>query len=133
MKKEAILLDSFAVLAYLQDEPAAERIEELFKRNHNLYMSSINLGEVYYILLRKRDRQKAQEDLQSILDSDIEIIETDWLLVKKAAEIKSKGNISYADCFAVAAASQVKARIITGDPEFKIAEKEKLAQIEWLV
>ena len=132
MTKKTFLLDSHAIIAYLEDEPSAQKVEELLRNNATLYMCSINLGEVYYILLRENGQVQAENALKNIIESDIELIEADWPLVKKAAEIKSKGKISYADCFAIAAANKVGAWVVTGDPEFKIAEKEKIARIEWL-
>ena len=61
----AFILDSFALLAYLQDEPAAPRIETLLenakKEKCLLMISIINLGEILYITERKRRRIQGTE------------------------------------------------------------------------
>ena len=50
------LLDSFALLAWLNEEPGADRVDGLLKdarrSNQSLLMNAINVGEVYYIRAR---------------------------------------------------------------------------------
>jgi predicted nucleic acid-binding protein len=60
----------------------------------------------------------------------IEVVDVNWELTRMAAEFKSKGKISYADCFAAALAKNYKAELITGDKEFKTLEGE--IKILWL-
>jgi uncharacterized protein with PIN domain len=61
--KSKRLLDSYAVLAYLNEEPAAKAVEQAMKdavvSGTSLLMSEINIGEVYFILSRKRRPEKA--------------------------------------------------------------------------
>lgn len=51
MKKNK-LRDSYAILAWIQDEPGAQNVEDLLisakTGQINLFMSEINLGEIYY-------------------------------------------------------------------------------------
>ena len=58
MKKKT-LLDSFAVLAWIQDEKGSHFVEELlYKAQENkehLILNIINLGEIYYRCARTRD------------------------------------------------------------------------------
>jgi len=51
-------------------------------------------------------------------------------LIFQAAEYKSQYNISYADCFVLASATELKAVLVTGDPEFK--KVEHLVEIVWI-
>ena len=48
---ERLLLDAFAMIAYLNDEEGADKIEELLwqsnQRSGNLLMHEVNLLEVY--------------------------------------------------------------------------------------
>jgi PIN domain nuclease of toxin-antitoxin system len=52
------LLDSYAVLAYLNGEAAAEAVAQAMKdvedSGSSLLMSEINIGEVHYILTLQR-------------------------------------------------------------------------------
>jgi ribonuclease VapC len=63
----AFSLDTFALLAYLLDEPAAARIEKLLKDARQgkcrLYLSIINLGEILYITERRGGVEKVQDAL----------------------------------------------------------------------
>ena len=53
------------------------------------------------------------------------------LLVRRAAAIKARGGISYADAFAAAAASVLDCPVLTGDPEFRVAEEAGVT-VRWL-
>jgi predicted nucleic acid-binding protein len=132
--KFAFVLDTFALLAYLKDEPAAVRIEQVLeqagKEKCHLFASIINLGELLYITERKGGISKAQDTLALIQQLPIEILPADEQAVFAAAHIKARHAISYADAFAVAAANDEKAVILTGDPEFK--NVEHLVKVEWL-
>ena len=50
--------------------------------------------------------------------------------VLAAAHIKATHAMSYADAFVVAAAQEMRATILTGDPEFRTVEG--LVPVEWL-
>lgn len=43
--------------------------------------------------------------------------------IDSASELKSQYPISYADAFCVVTVQKYKAKVITGDPEFKAVEK----------
>ena len=63
----AFVLDTFAMLAYLQGESNGVRVRGIFQSDsQNIYMSLINVGEVLYITERKQGIRKAQEVLASI-------------------------------------------------------------------
>ncbi len=130
----AFVLDSFALLAYLQDEAAGSRIEKLLdnakKGKHRLFLSLINLGEILYIVERRGGMAKAQDALALIQQLPIETVSVDEQIVFAAAHIKANHSISYADAFVVAAAIQESAVIITADPEFQSVET--VVQVEWL-
>jgi predicted nucleic acid-binding protein len=130
----AFVLDTFAFLAYLKDEPDAARIakvlEDAGKGKCRLFASVINLGELLYIIERRGGASKAQETLALIRQLPIEILPADEQAVFAAAHIKATHALSYADAFAVAAAIQENAAILTGDPEFKAVED--LVKVEGL-
>jgi ribonuclease VapC len=129
------LLDSYAVLAYLNGEPAAEAVARAMKdagdSGSSLLMSEINIGEVCYILSRKRSPERADYFVDTILQGlPIQGVPVDFPLILQASRLKAKYPLSYADCFAAAQAIRSEASILTGDPEFK--EVEALVAIEWL-
>lgn len=128
------VLDSFALLAYLQDEPVAARIEKLLenagKKKCRLFLSMINLGELLYITERRGGVAKAQDALALIRQLPIEVMPADEQIIFAAAHIKANHSLSYADSFVVAIAMQEDATILTGDPEFQSVEA--LVKVEWL-
>ncbi len=130
----AYVLDSFALLAYLQDEPAAEHIEQLLEATSRekcrVFLSTINLGELLYIIERRGGVAKSQDALALIRQLPIELIPANEQLIFAAAHIKANHPISYADAFVVAVAMQEDAAILTGDPEFHSIET--VVKVEWL-
>ena len=58
------------------------------------------------------------------------IVNADMEITIEAAGLKSTHSVAYADCFTAALGIRKKAKVITGDPEFKrFGEKVK---VEWL-
>ena len=133
-KPKAIVLDSWAIMAYLQDEPSGEKIANIIADakddGQTLLMSVINIGEVWYSFARRRSTADADQALRWISEIGIEFVDADIELTRIAARFKAKGGISYADCFAAALAKHHKATLVTGDVEFKRLEPE--ITIDWL-
>ena len=93
-------------------------------------MSEINLGEVYYMSIRRLGLTAARDHIEQFSELPIRIIPPLSDIIWSASEIKAEYPISYADCFAVATALKFAASIITGDPEFK--KVESLVEIVWI-
>ena len=72
---EEYVLDSYALLAYFNSEPSGSAVLKLFEaardQTANLYLSQINLGEIFYIVLRQRGIEKAQDTLKALHDLPI--------------------------------------------------------------
>ena len=133
--KKKYLLDSYAVLAWIQDEKGAQFIEDLlYRARENIdeaVLNIINLGEIYYRCAKVMGVKPAQNLLDNIRLLPIKILPCPNDLVLEAAEFKAKFPIAYADAFALATAVREKACIITGDPEFK--DVEHIVKIHWLL
>ena len=134
VKKPKYILDSYALLAYFQAEPAGVKVRNILKdalSNHaTAYLSVISLGEIYYIIARKIGKKKADASVEDISCLPVCLIDATTERVLAAAHVKAQHPVSYADAFVVAAAVEHSATIITGDPEFK--ETESLAAVLWL-
>jgi predicted nucleic acid-binding protein len=111
-----VVLDSWAVLRYLEDtEPAAQAVADFLDSQVPL-MSWINLGEVHYVLRRlhgEADAADSVRDLRDVIDARL----PDERLVLDAARIKADHSLAYADAFAAALAVAQDATLWTGDPE----------------
>ena len=130
----AKVLDSYALMAFFEDEPGADFVRGLIHKavesGTNLLMSVVNLGEVWYSIARTNSPETADQSVHEIKGLGIEIVDVDWALTRQAAAFKANGNISYGDCFAAALAKTRKADLVTGDKEFKLLEGE--IKIAWL-
>jgi predicted nucleic acid-binding protein len=127
------VFDSWAILAYAYNEPAADDVENLLvesTRLKNAWMSSINLGEVWYSLARRKSRDIAEQQLAILAQIGLERVDVDWPMVLQAADYKSRHKISYADAFAAALAKQRNAELVTGDREFRALDSE--IKIHWV-
>lgn len=114
-----VVLDSWAVLRFLEDSPpAAAAVEELLEHRRPL-MSWINLGEVHYVLRRASGEDAAIETVRD-LRARIDVRLPDESQILMAAQIKADNPMSYADAFAVATALDSDAEVWTGDPEILI-------------
>lgn len=116
------LLDSFAMLAFLNRERGFEKVRSLLRAAEAsaepLLMNEINIGEVYYVTAKDRSVGHAEEFLRRLETLPIQPISNSFGEVLEAARIKARFPISYADAFAVATAVRMDAVIVTGDPEF---------------
>jgi len=121
--KRRFVLDAWAILAFLQkEEPAASEVKRMFEEGErkelDLYISLINLGEVYYRIGRVKGEDEAKGTLEEILRLPITVLPVTWDSVFSAASFKIRYLISYADAFAAAAAEELNAVLVTGDPDF---------------
>ena len=131
------VLDSFALLGYLQNESFSNRIESILKNarigSEYLYVHAIHLGEIYYIVYRNQGERIADIAYSRIKAFPVTIVSRiDEELLLRAAKFKAKFPISYADAFAAAMANVYKCHLLTGDPEFKPLENEGRINVEWL-
>ena len=133
-KPKALVFDSWAVLAYLGDEASSQEVADLIAGAHEgripMYMSSVNAGEVWYIIAREASEAEADRAVDDLIRLGIEFIDADWSLARIAGSFKARNKMSYADCFAAALAKDRKSELVTGDKEFKQVEAE--IGIRWL-
>lgn len=134
-----VVLDSWAILAWLQGEPGGALVRDLLGwaegdtaaggrvrkrlgkdlKRPKIYVSIINLGEVFYILGRRVGEREARETIEEIKAGVIEVLPVSEEHVFEAASLKIKYPIAYADGFALAAAIAQGGALVTGDPELK--------------
>jgi uncharacterized protein with PIN domain len=133
-KPKTIVLDSWAIMSYLQGEPSAEKVADIIADAHeddvSLLMSVVNAGEVWYIIARRTSEADADRSIRQLKQLGIEMVDADWEIAHQAGRFKAKHKMSLADCFAAALAKQRKALLLTGDLEFKQVEADIV--INWL-
>ena len=128
------VLDSFALLTYLDGEEGMDRVRDiLFEASQGdcrVVLSIINLAEVLYITEREVGLPQAQAVLAVMEQLPIEILPATNETVLAAAHIKANYPIAYTDAFAVVAAIEPGGTVLTGDNEF--AQVEELVKVKWL-
>ncbi len=130
----SFVLDSFALLRYLQKEPGNEPVKAILDDGRsgkaNVMLNVINMGEVIYTVQRRFGQQAKLDVVKRVSLLDIAILPATNELVYHAAELKAQFSMSYADTFAAASAIEHNATLVTGDPEFR--QVEHLVKILWV-
>jgi predicted nucleic acid-binding protein len=131
---ENAVLDSYAILAFLHKEQGHEIIVSLLgqavEKDRALCIAAPNWAEVRYIVERRFGATQWSEVRVKLLGLPLKVIDADQELAEEAGAIKANHAMSLADCFAAALAKHKKAKLYTGDPEFKTVERE--VPIVWL-
>lgn len=132
------VVDTFAVLAWLQDEAGAAQMERLMREaatgEARLEMSSINVGEVYYRLIKAGRAADAEQFLLRVMTRELPIVRVSATdaRVDRATKLKAQHPISYADAFAVGLATEHGIPLVTNDPEIMHLAELGLVKIEQL-
>lgn len=130
----ALVLDSWSIIAYFEDEPAGERVADLIADANEcgapIQLTVINAAEVWHIIARGTSTAEADTSIDQLRQLGIEFVDVGWELSRQAGAYKSKYRMSLADCYAAALAKRTEATLLTGDPEFKQVERK--VKITWL-
>jgi len=122
-KNEVFILDTSALLAYIEDEDGAEYAEELLiKAESNevtVYIAFVSLTEVMYITLQEKDEDTARARVDLIKSLSCIIEESSETLNFTAARLKAKNRISLADAYIAALCQERNGVLVHKDPEFE--------------
>ena len=130
---KSYVLDANAVLRYFAvgDGEGGEKVRGLFEQAERsqaqLSMSVINLGEVFYILLKHVGEQRALHYIQA-LQHAVTMVDADMKRTIQAATLKHQLKLGYADSFAVALALESRATLVSADPGFEKVGKS----LKWM-
>lgn len=132
--KRRYLLDSFAILTWLQNEAGAQTVEDLLaeanRKDEKLLLHEVNLAEVYYFSIRRVGEEQTRSIGAQLLTLPIHVASSTPEILWQSALLKAKYALSLADAFAGATAIEHDATIITGDPEFEAISH--LVDITWI-
>lgn len=131
---QALVLDAQPLVAFINDEPGADAVRGFLQRARSgqlrLRMSVVNAAEVMLVQERRGGAEASHRTLELIGDLPIELVNVDLELAARAAYLKRRGGISYADCFAAALAHRDAIPVLTADREFeRVAD---LVEVRWL-
>ena len=113
------LLDTSAMLTFIEDEDGSDRVEEVLRGAGALLPWPVLL-ETYYISLQEEGRAEADRRYALIRQLKAEILwDMDEPILLTAARLKAEHHLSLADAIVAAFAIQHKAVLIHKDPEFE--------------
>jgi predicted nucleic acid-binding protein len=117
------VLDANALIGFFESrETASGKVRHLlgeaFRLEHPLLMSAVNWGEVFYMEWRYHGEAKAREAESNLHRLPVAVIAVDLDRATRAAALKQKHNLGYADAFAAELALERGAWLVTADPEF---------------
>jgi predicted nucleic acid-binding protein len=117
------VLDANALIGFFEDrEGTAGKIERLvgeaLRQDLALLMSAVNWGEVFYTVWRRHGEASARQADARLQEMPIAVITVERERASRAAALKQKHNLGYADAFAAELAIERGAWLVTADPEF---------------
>jgi predicted nucleic acid-binding protein len=110
--------DSYAVLAYIDDQP---NYRPYFEEDDGI-LTKLNLMEIYYRMLETHGSHAASEAINvfSKYQRNFGIAEIESAMRLRFRLMKKKGlNISYADALGYNIAMKNRIKFLTGDPSFE--------------
>lgn len=132
-----MVLDSWALLAFFEDGPAAEMVETILldaeSGKHHLLLSALDWSEIYASIMSRVSQQAAEEKIRQIAELPVELVAVgdDLAVVRQAAIYRATHKLASAGAFAGALAKARKATLVTGDSAFRVFEGQ--FKIQWLV
>jgi len=116
------VLDAYAVIAYLRDEPSADEVAELL--HGPTVLTSVNAAEVCDQMVRVfgADPDALEADLALLSHAGMTVLAVSYELGMEAGRIRARhyrrdrAAISLADCVAASAALAARQPLATADP-----------------
>ena len=123
------ILDSSAILRYLDDEAGADRVAEIIKAHLagrcEVIISAVQWGEVAGITCKIHGRQNMDMGLSRLNAFGFQVVPAGGDRAVRAAMIKLKRKIPYVDAFGIELAAESRERIfVTADFDFKSASHD---------
>jgi predicted nucleic acid-binding protein len=129
----SVLLDAFALIALLAEEPAAEEVEVLL-RGGEAAITAVNLAEALDVLQRVQGipRERLQEVTAPLVGERMKLVPIDERIARDAADIRARRYhrtrtpVSLADCILLAATGESDTLATADMPLIRVAEAENI-------
>ena len=119
MSGKRFVLDTSALLAWLEGEDGVERVRELLRGDDEVILPWPVLMEMFYITARASGEQVALQRYASVKQLPVTLVEQmDEPLLLAAARFKAQFPISIADAMIAAFASHLGATLVHKYPEY---------------
>jgi predicted nucleic acid-binding protein len=129
----SVLLDAFALIALLGEEPAADQVETLLRRG-DAAITAVNLAEALDVLQRIQGipRERLEEITTPLVAERMTLVPIDEKIARDAADIRARcyhrtrAPISLADCLLLAATGESNALATADGHLIRVAEAENV-------
>jgi PIN domain nuclease of toxin-antitoxin system len=129
----SILLDAFALIALLADEPAADDVEALLRRGEAA-ITAVNLAEALDVLQRVEgiSRERLESITMPLVGERMTFVAIDERIARDAADIRARryhrtrAPVSLADCILLAATGESDSLATADAPLIRVAEAENV-------
>jgi predicted nucleic acid-binding protein len=131
------VLDACALIALLNEEPGKDVVKDILKQAVDdketlVYISAVNLAEIYASYIRELGKDAAREILERIYAAPIEIVAAiPEPVYREASRLKGSYHVSLADSFGLATAFDLSGSFVTSDGEIKSVEAAEPIAILW--
>jgi PIN domain nuclease of toxin-antitoxin system len=127
----SVLLDAYALIALLAEEPAADEVEALLRRGEAA-ITAVNLAEALDVLQRVQGipRERLEALTAPLVGERMTLVSIDERIARDAADIRARryhrtrAPVSLADCILLAATGQSDALATADRPLIRVAEAE---------
>ncbi len=113
-----VLIDSWTWIEYWRGGVHSERAAEHIEGSETALLSTINLVEIFFWVLRHYDEKRAEEKRETLRRRCF-LIPLDETVAVDAAKTKKDLKLSLADSIILATARAHDAKVVTGDKDFK--------------
>ena len=122
--RDVYLLDTSAVLAFMEDEEGADEVEKIL-RSEQVIFPFVVLLEVYYITLREKGEEVAEKRYAFLKSLDVEVLwDLDEPILLTGGRFKGMYRLSLADAIIAAFAKRKMAILVHKDPEYEALAAE---------
>ena len=132
MERKSYVLDSSALLSFIEEEEGADRVEIILK-TENVYLPCVVLLEVHYITRQERGQGEADRRYALLKQLPCEILwHFDEPTLLTASRFKAGHRLSLADAMIAAVAQRQQATLVHKDPEYAaLAEEVELEALPY--
>jgi predicted nucleic acid-binding protein len=128
-----VLLDAYALIALLADEPAADEVEALLRRGEAA-ITAVSLAEALDVLQRVQriPRDRLEAATTPLVGGGMTLVPVDERIARDAADIRarryhrSRAPLSLADCMLIAATGESDELATADAPLIRVAEAENV-------
>jgi len=121
MVKEAFVLDTSALIAYLADEKEAQDVMKILPQGK---IPFICLSELYYLVWNKRGKAEADNIYGLVKSWGLPVLFPDERIILNAGRIKAVYKLGISDSYIAAFALDAGSTLVTKDTDYKILKNE---------